>query len=205
MHFWTVWGLPYYSFGSFYYAAILFSSFGLVFLYWTVCVLVVVVVAVVYWSQFVTHSSNAWRSVSCLFISFFGNEDFSPSLLLCSFSSFHPLVLCFSTPFPTWNEISRRMVTKSNCFIWMMHPGIYVLFFKVIVIGFYCVAHLNLFFLHINLMFSCFLYMDWLCLFTSHLHPLHDLSHLCLVHVWCGSAAIVFDWSLCCIRRLLIG
>lgn len=35
--------------------------------------------------------------------------------------------------------------------------------------------------------------MDWLCLFTSHLHPflLTYLSHLCLVCVRCGSAAIV--------------
>lgn len=52
----------------------------------------------------------------------------------------------------------------------------------------------SLFSLHSILMFSWFsLYMDWLCLFTSHLHPflLTYLSHLCLVCVRCGSAANV--------------
>lgn len=120
--------------------------------------------------------------------SFFGNEDFSPSLLLCSFSSFHPLVLCFSTPSPTWNEISRRMVTKSNCFIWMMHPGIYVLFFKVIVIGFYCVAHLNLFSSH-QLYVLFFVYGLALSLHISPASPpwpVPSLSRTCLMWECCN-------------------
>lgn len=137
-----------------------------------------------------------------LFPFFFGNEDFSPSLLLCSFSSFHPLVLCFSTPSPTWNEISRRMVTKSNCFIWMMHPGIYVLFFKVIVIGFYCVAHLNLFSSHQLYVLLFFVYGLALSLHISPASPpwpVPSLSCTCLMWecrncFWLVSAASDACW-----------
>lgn len=145
--------------------------------------------------------------------SFFGNEDFSPSLSLCSFSSFHPLVLCLSTPSPspTWNEISRRMVTKSNCFIWMMHPGIYVLFFDVILIVFFvfyfkynCVAHLNFFF-HISSTFS--LFCVWTGSVSSHLSCIPSVTCpifvLCTCLMW--ECCDRFEWSLCCIRRLLIG
>ncbi len=140
----------------------------------------------------------------------------SLSLSLCvslSLSLSVPSILWCSVSQPTtYNEIFRRMVTKSNCFIWMMHLGIYVLFSTVIVISFFlcCSCKLSPFFslsLHSIFTFSCFLYMDWLCLFTSHLHPFlstylsPSLSRMCSMWECCDC----FDWSLCCIWRLLIG
>lgn len=105
-----------------------------------------------------------------------------PFILWCSVYQLPP------PPPPTWNEISRRMVTKSNCFIWMMHPGIYVLFLDVIVIVFLffllcCSSKLFFFFTSTSRSLS-FLCVDWLCLFTSQLHPLHNPSHLCPLYMF---------------------
>lgn len=158
-----------------------------------------------------------------LLSSFFGNENCSLSLsfflsfYLCylylslcislSLCSLHPLVLCFSTHHIWW-DFFRRMVTKCNCFIWMMHFGIYT--FSTVIYWFFfslcCLCKL-IFPLFFHLYVSLFLNTDWLCLFTSHLHPspLTFPSHLCLLCVWRGSALDCFDWSLFCIRSLLIG
>lgn len=144
-----------------------------------------------------------------LFLSFFGNEDLS---LTISLSLSVPSILWCSVSLPpTYNEISRRMVTKSNCFIWMMHLGIYVLFSTVIVIGFYCVAHVNflpyfLFLIHSIFTFSCFcIWTGSVSLLLTCIPSLTYLSHLCLVICSMWEFCDCFDWSLCCIWRLLIG
>lgn len=101
-----------------------------------------------------------------IYFLFFGNEDFSLSSL------------CPSQP-TTKNEICRRMVTKSNCFIWMMHLGI--LF----------IVHFVFLFLFTPSFLSWFLTGS--VSLNSHLHPSSlPVPSLCLVHVWCGSAAVVF-------------
>lgn len=101
-----------------------FWLLSLVFLQWTVCVLVIAVVVVLYQSQFVTNCSNAWHSISCSFyLSPFwewGTFCFSLSLSL----SVSSILWCSVSQPTSYNEIIRRMVTKCNCFIWMMHPGI---------------------------------------------------------------------------------
>lgn len=177
-----------------------------------------------------TQNFNAWQSVSCLLFCFFYFPPFlgmrialylSLSFFLSTFATFiSPSVSrCLSVPSILWCSVSqpttydeiffRRMVTKCNCFIWMMHFGIYT--FSTVIYWFFffpCVACVNLFSLFFfHLYVSLFLNTDWLCLFTSHLHPspLTFPSHLCLLCVWRGSALDCFDWSLFCIRSLLIG
>lgn len=128
-----------------------------------------------------------------------------PFILWCSVYQLPPP----PPPPPTWNEISRRMVTKSNCFIWMMHPGIYVLFLDVIVIVFIfllcCSSKLFVFSSHQLHVLS--LFCVWTGSVSSHLGCIPSITRpifvLCTCLMW--ECCDGFEWSLCCIRRLLIG
>lgn len=105
-----------------------------------------------------------------------------PFILWCSVYQLPP-----STPPPPHPHEMRFPEEWSPnliAFFWMMHPGIYVLFFDVIVtVFFYFVAHLSFFF-HIN--FTFFILCIWTgsVSFTSQLHPLHNLSHLCPLYMF---------------------
>lgn len=147
-----------------------------------------------------------------LFISFFGNEDCSLTLPL-SLSFSLPLDFSVSVPSILWcsvsqptthNEIFRRMVTKSNCFIWMMHLGIFVLFENSNYKFYLCLFSVSMlqfspcFFPFTPLFFFCFvLGCFWFSIWTGSLSllltciPYLYLSHLRPVCVWCGSATIV--------------
>lgn len=88
--------------------------------------------------QFVTHSFNAWHSVSCLFYfsPFLGmrialslSSSLSHSLSSLSLSLLALLPPSFGALFlnpPHTVRFFRRMVTKTDCFFWMMHLGIYI-------------------------------------------------------------------------------
>lgn len=152
-----------------------------------------------------TRSSNAWCSVSCWFIYFllfflgmrislplFHSALSLPFILWCSVYQLPP------PPPPTWNEISRRMVTKSNCFIWMMHPGIYVLFLDVIVIVFlfFLLCCSSKLFFSSHQLHVLSLFCVWTGSVSSHLSCIPSIKpvpSLSFVHVWCGSAAIVLN------------
>lgn len=129
-----------------------------------------------YW--FVTQFFMPGQSVSCLFnfSFFFGNEVFS-SLLSLS------LLLCLSLS--TYNEICRRMVTKSNCFI---------LFFLVCFMNdapwYFRFIHFVLRFLFLSLSSHSILCPVFLTGSLSLPSPA-SLSPPCLVRVRCGSAAVV--------------
>lgn len=129
------------------------------------------------------------------------------------FSLFPPSFGALSLYPYTYNLVRffGRMVTESNCFFWMTHLGIcYFCFWKIIVDFCCCLCRRCLSLPYTIFVFPCF------CMWTgsvsiylslSHLHPSPELLTcpicLCMCLIW--ECCDCFDWSLCCIRRLLIG
>lgn len=131
----------------------------------------------------------------------------SVSHSLCVFPPFFGAL--FLNP-PHKMRFFRRMVTKSNCFIWMMHLGIYVLFSTVIIVFILCcsckLSNLVSRSLYAIFPFSCVLYGLALSLYFSPASLPLNVSVPCLSRMWSmWECRDCFDWSLCCIWRLLIG